>query len=102
MGSVHNIRKAYLPNVNCLRGSRPRILNTEMQQSCVLQLMRGRANTAPDVARHVEQDFGISVSTQTVRHALQRCGLSAQQKKKKPQLFDKNVKVRLDFARVNP
>jgi transposase len=41
MGSVHNIKKTYLPNVSRLRGGRPRLLNTEMQRSCVLQLTRG-------------------------------------------------------------
>ena len=80
MGSVHNIKKTYLPNVTCLRGGRPRLLNTKMQRSCVLQLTRGRASTTRDVARHINQDFGISMSVQTVRRALQRSSLSVQQK----------------------
>jgi hypothetical protein len=58
MGSVHNIRKTYLPNITCLCGGRPRLLNTKMQRLCVLQLTRGRASTAPDVARHVNQTLG--------------------------------------------
>jgi hypothetical protein len=33
--------------------------------------------------------------------ALQRSGLSSQQMKKKPHIFDKHVKARLDFARVH-
>lgn len=71
-----------------------------MQRSCVLQLMGGRASNVLDVARHVEEDFGIFVSAQTMRRALQRSGLSAQQKKKNPQLSDKNVKAHLNFARI--
>lgn len=56
VGSVHNIRKKYLPNVNCSRGGRPRLLNKEMKQSFVLQVVRGRVSIALDVARHVEHD----------------------------------------------
>lgn len=72
-----------------------------MEWSCVLQVTRGRASIALDVARHVTQNFGISMSTQTVKRALQRSGLSSQQMKKKPHLFYKHVKARLDFARIH-
>ena len=65
-------------HVNCSCGGRPRLLNTKMEWSCVLQVARRRASTAPNVARHIEQDFAISVSAQIVRQALQRSGLSAQ------------------------
>ena len=36
IGSVHNIKKTYLPNVNYSHGGRPRLSNIKMEQSCVL------------------------------------------------------------------
>ena len=38
------------------------------------------------------------MSTNTIRHALRRHGLSTQVKEKKPQLSRKNIKDRLEFA----
>lgn len=102
--SVYNIRKKYLPNVNCSRGGRPRLLNKEMKQSSVLQVVRGRVSIALDVARHVEHDQGTSVSAQIVRRALHRSGLSSQQKRGKhthTHIFMTKMSRRLDFARVH-
>lgn len=48
VGSVHNIRRKYLPNVNCLHGGKPQLLNKEMERTCVLQVTRGRANIVLD------------------------------------------------------
>ena len=39
MGSVHNIKKTYLFNVNCSCRGRPWLLNTKMEWSCMLQVM---------------------------------------------------------------
>ena len=71
-----------------------------MDQPCVLQVTTRRVNIALDVARYVKQDCGISVIAQIMRHALKRSGLCVQQKKKKPLLFDKNIKACLEFVRV--
>ena len=46
-------------NLNCLHGGRPRILNTKMEWSCLLQVARRRVSTILNVARHVKKDFGI-------------------------------------------
>ena len=87
VGSVHNIRKKYLPNVNYLHGGRPQLLNKEMERSFVLQVM-GRVSTALDVVRHVEHDFRILVSAQIVMRALHRSDLYSQ-----PNFFDNKCHI---------
>ena len=44
-------------------------------------MMRGELSLALDVAGHVEHDWKISVSAQTVRRVLHRSGLSSQQRR---------------------
>ena len=66
----------------------------------MLQMTTKRTTIALDVAKHVEKDFGISMSAQTVRCALKKDSLHSQQKKE-ALLFDKSVKRHLEFAKVH-
>ncbi len=43
-----------------------------MEQSCVLEMTRGRLDIVVDAARRVHKDFGVEVSAQTTRRALCR------------------------------
>ena len=56
--------------------------------------------TCTDAARQVNQALGIQVSRQTVMHTLVRAGLHSQ-KVKKPHLYAKNMKARLEFTRIH-
>ena len=67
----------------------------------MLQVIIGRATIALNVAKHVEQDFGISMSAQTMRCAPKGSNLHSQQMKKKLLLSNNNVKARLKFARIH-
>ena len=77
---------------------RPHAMTKAMERFCVLEVTRGRLSIAVDATRQLKKDFGIQVSTNTVRRVLCRHGLSAQVKEKKPQLSRKNIKDRLEFA----
>ena len=100
VGAVHSLCQLHLPNANCSCGGRPRIMSRVEERTCVLEMVRGRVGTCANAARHMNQALGIQVSRQTVMCTLVRVGLLSQKKVKKPHLSTKNVKVRLEFARI--
>ena len=68
----------------------------------MLDMTRGKLNTAVEATKNVQEAFGMQVCVETMRHALRRGGLQSQVKqKKKPHLSIKNVKAHLDFARTH-
>ena len=101
VGAVHNLCQLHLPNANHSYGGRPRIMRRVEERTCILEMVRGRVGTCADVARQMNQALGIQVSHQTVMHTLIRAGLHSQKKVKKPHLSAKNVKARLEFARIH-
>ena len=56
-------------------------------------------STAREAVKHLQEEFGVQVSEETVRCGLCRQGLHAQVKEKKPALSRTNIKARLEFAR---
>ena len=100
VGAVHNLRQLHLPNANRSCGGRLRIMSKAEERTCVLEMVRGRVGTFADAARQVNQALGIQVSRQTVMCTLVRAGLHSQKKVKKPHLSAKNMKARLEFARI--
>ena len=101
VGSVHRLRKKFVSIVELLHGGRPRKLIPAMEQSCVLDMTRGKLNTTVEATKNVQEAFGMQVCVETVRRALRRGGLQSQVKQKKPRLSIKNVKARLDFSRAH-
>ena len=101
VGVVHNLCQLHLPNTNRSCGGRPRIMSRAEERTCVLEMVKGRVGTYANAPRQVNQALGIQVSHQTVMHTLVRAGLHSQKKVKKPHLSTKNVKARLEFARIH-
>ena len=101
VGSVHNFCEVHVSNVDCSRGSRPRKLNRTEEQRCVLEMVRGRMDTCENVARSTQQVLGMRVSSHTIKHELHGASLCSQTNVKNPHLSSKNVKARLEFARVH-
>ena len=87
LGSVHNIQHAHVSSAMLRHRGRPHVMTKAMERSCVLEVTRARLSTTVDATRQLKKDFGIQVSTNTVRRALHRHGLNAQVKEKKPQTF---------------
>ena len=57
------------------------------------------AETAPQVARRLEEIKGTTISNQTVRNVFKRAGLKAVGKKKQPYLKPGHHRARMDFAK---
>ena len=57
--------------------------------------------TAVDVKKHIEEDYGIAISANTVRRALRKCGLKAKEKVAKPTLTARHARARLAFAKAH-
>ena len=84
LGSIHNIQRAHVSSAKLRHRGRPHVMTKAMERSCVLEVTKGRLSTTIDATRQLKKDFGIQVSTNTIRHALCRHDLSMQVKKKKP------------------
>ena len=98
LGSIHNIQRAHVSSAKLRHRGRSHVMTKAMEWSCVLEVTRIRLSIVVDATRQLKKDFGIQVSTNTVRRALCRFDLSAQVKEKKPQLSRKNIKDPLEFA----
>ena len=66
----------------------------------MLKMIRGKMGTCADVVRSVQQVLGMQVSSHTIKRTLHRAGSRSQTKVKKSHLSSKNIKARLEFARV--
>ena len=101
VGAVHNLCQLHLLKANRSCESRPRIMIRAKERICVLEMVKGRVGTCADAARQVNQALGIQVSRQTVMRTLVRANLHSHKKMKKLHLSTKNVKARLEFARIH-
>jgi transposase len=80
---------------------RPRILSARDESFCVREITSGRSPSAVKVAKSLQTNFEIKVSPDTVARVLKKRGLKSGEKKKKPFLSKKNVKSRLEFAKIH-
>ena len=73
------------------RSGRPRLF-TERDERRILRLLSsGECETAVDIQRCLKSDYNVNVSADTVRRTLQRNGLVARVKRKKPLLRKNHV-----------
>jgi transposase len=98
VGTVTNIRKKYLSDLPKSFGGRPTKLSNHDIRHATRLLGSGEAETAPQVAKRLEEIKDITISPQTVRNFLKRAGLKAVGKKKRPYLKHSHRKARMDFA----
>jgi hypothetical protein len=75
------------------------MLSAQDRRTCVRLITSGRAETATDVAKKLEDNLQTSISRSTVARILRDSGMRSAEKQKKPALSAKNVKARLEFAR---
>ena len=95
--TVNDIKKRR--NVACKnnQGGRPRLLS----DGDARQIERLLHNKDIKIPENAVKRFGKDVSSWTVRRALNRIGLVASVKKKKPALSDRTVKRRLHFFKTH-
>src|SRR5262249_1525641 len=80
-------------------GGRPAKLLVQDKHFCVRAITSGGLETAISVAKELQNRLNIKVSNRTVSRALQEAGLEAMEKGKKPKIWAKKVKMRLEFAK---
>jgi transposase len=78
---------------------RPRILTDNDQRVIRRKITSGQVDTAVDMAKHLQDDYDIKCSVQTVRNTLKELGLIAKHKIKKPAISRANRTKRLEFAK---
>lgn len=100
-GTIHRISKRKITERQVNKGGRPTLLTEVNKRYCVQQITKGMAGTAANVSKSIQDDFGITVSQETVRRALRERGLGAIEKKSKPLLSKANVKKRLEWAHAH-
>ena len=93
--TVSNIKKRRNVSVPNLKGGRPRKLSDRDARK-MYRLMHNKRTGTPILA---SKAINKCVSESTARRALQRIGLQARIKLKKPALSDKNIERRLKFCR---
>ena len=81
------------------KSGRKELLSQRDEEFCKNKIVTGQMQHATDVKKALEKNFGINVSTNTVKRSLHRSGLKVGKKKKKPALSPKNRKMRLEFAK---
>lgn len=98
IGSITNIRQKYLPDLPKSSGGRPSKLSNLDIRFATRLLSSGEADTAPQVARRLEVIKESTISNQTIRNYLNKAGLKAVTKKKRPYLKPSHYRARKDFA----
>lgn len=91
--SVVRIRKNCRQNLIASKGGRPRKLSDRDSRNMARLLTAGTAKTPKEAAI----TLGKNISEWTARRSLNRIGLQAAEKKKKPALSAKNILARKQF-----
>src|SRR5258707_6481285 len=81
------------------QGGRSSKLNSTTICHAICIISTGRADTAVQVAKSLQETFPGPVSSQTVQRALKKTGLKAVVKAKRPALSKCHCRERLDFAK---
>src|SRR5258707_3890881 len=81
------------------QGGWPSKLNSTTIHHAIWIISTGRADTATQVTKSLQETLPESVSVQTVRRALKKTGLKAVVKAKRPALSQCHCRERLDFAK---
>jgi len=95
---VRQIKTMANITTNCLNNGRPRLLTSRDDRVISRKIKAGHANTAMDVLKN---NHSLAVSPQTIRRSLQRQGLKAAPKKKRPFLSKRHKRSRFEFAEAH-
>ena len=90
---IYRIRKSRDDDLPTQRSGRPRVLSEQLERKYSRLATPGVIETAVDVKKHIEEDYGIAISANTVRRALRKCGLKAKEKVAKPTLTARHARA---------
>ena len=100
--SIVRLKKKYQETgkvENKKRTGRPCKLNDRNERTIIRRLINGECSNAIQLQKSLKTNDEIEVSSNTVRRALQKNGLVARVKRKKPLLSKKHREKRLKFAK---
>jgi hypothetical protein len=98
---VNRIRKKHFENIIMPRGGRPQILITWKKRYAVKLVTVGGWDSTVKTTRELKSALAIDVCVETVRNLLREAVLGSVEKVSKPALFAKNVKEKLEFAKMH-
>jgi len=96
--TVSEIRSQITGSLKENAGGRPPKLSPYDRRKLVRLVTTGKADTATQLKRELQNITNLDVSTQSIRNALKQEQLVARAKVKKPLLRRHHIKQRLDFA----
>jgi hypothetical protein len=97
---VNRIRKKYFENIVMARRGRPEVLIIWEKRYVVRLVTIGGLILAIEAIRELKNASGFDLCVEIVRYALRKAGLESTEKVSKPTLSTKNVKKRLEFAKM--
>jgi transposase len=97
-GTISRLHRKHCPYLPRSNGGRPRKLTDRNVQHAVRLISSGKAETAVEVTRALQDVVNGSLSPETTRRYLKQAGMKAVVKKKKPALTARHKHNRLDFA----
>jgi hypothetical protein len=98
---MNRIRKKHFENIVMLRGCRPQALITWEKKYAVRLVIVDGLDSTLEATREPKSATGIDVCIETVRNALKEAYLGLAEKVSKLALSVKNVKERLEFAKMH-
>jgi transposase len=96
--TVNRVRAQTMPNAEKCPAGRPAKLTPHDKRKLVRLVTSGKADTATQLQKELQNTIGVYISAQTVRNALKKEGLRAVVKKKRPRLLARHIKSRYEFA----
>ena len=96
--TISRLCRKHCPTLPKSLGGRPTKLTGRNVQHAIRLISSGKADTAVDVTRALQEVVDGSISAQTMRRHLKKAGMKAVVKKKKPLLTPRHRRERLDFA----
>jgi transposase len=97
-GTVQKI-STQIKLVSPSKGGRPKKLTKRQEKMCSKKIVLGEVKSCVHLTKVLNEQENIVVSRKTVARALNKRGLKAGEKKKKPALSKKNIAARLEFAK---
>src|SRR5258708_14134013 len=97
--TVSRLRSQHHSTIPKALGGRPSEPNFTTICHAICIISTGRADTAAQVEKSLQETFPEPVSSQTIRRAIKKTGLKAVVKAKRPALSKHHHRERLDFAK---
>jgi transposase len=98
--TVQRIAKAKNIKLDSKRGAKKK-LNEREVKNCAKKIISGESKSVTELTKQLKEQQGIIIDRRTVARALNTRGLKAGEKKKKPGLSQKNIKARLEWAKIH-